>query len=175
MFFGARFFDHRFYQSRTQIAQAHDRLIYRVRHSLVQPLAGQTVALTGVDLDYQLAVTLRDRPVADKTVEVEPDKIRADLHRVPVVILPVHRLVDVQDCAAVLQRERYRRAEAVLYRAYLLILLDDPLHLVRDYLLEERWEILIVIIEGIAVDAAVLDYVLYRDLVQRALVQELYD
>lgn len=81
----------------------------------------------------------------------------------------------MQDCAAVLQREGYRRAEAVLYRAYLLILLDDPLHLVRDYLLEERREILIVIIEGIAVDAAVLDYVLDGDLVQRALVQELYE
>ena len=74
---------------------------------------------------------------------------------------------------AVFARKMERHLYALVQRTDGGVLLDQHIHLILDDLAQQGGDILVVVVEGVAVDPAVLHDAAHADLAQRLLVQQL--
>ncbi len=114
-----------------------------------------------------------DVPVSEQGVDVDLCGVVAHFHQEILVGLAVNGMIDVIDRAAVLRGVAESVVHAQTDRLHGRVLLDQGLSCVVDDLLEQRGNVLIVIIERIAADVAGVDDAAHADFVERTFVQKL--
>ena len=158
-----------------QVAQQPE-LLHDVRlHALAHPEHDLPIALALVKPHEDLPVRLRQSLPGKRRVKIAAHHAVADVHQAVLIGLVAGGIVKMQHGRSVLQGKFHGDLQALLQRVDRRVLLHDARGLVLDDLLGQRGNIRVVIIERIAVDAAVLHDVLHRDLVERTLVEQLQE
>ena len=155
-----------------QLAQAAELLVEVLLQAAVEPADEQAEGLTGVAHDERLPVLGADSARVELPFQKGLHHVAAQLHQMLLVHVAAGGIEDVQVRAAVFQNELHGDFQTVLEGLDGWVLADDQLGLLVDDGLDEIGHVAEVIIEGVAVDAALLDDVLDGDFIQRALVQQ---
>jgi len=145
-----------------------------VFHAAVEPVNDGTEAFAFVEAAEHFQVLGADC-AAELGVEVGGGDVLAGLHEVVFKDVAADGVIDVVDGAFVLHDKFDNGVYALLKGGNGGVVEDKGLELFGDDFLDESGEVVEVVIEGVAVDAAVLDDVLDGDLTERALVQELQE
>ena len=149
-----------------------DLLPHVLFHPLVQPRDADAEAQEPVVVENEPAVALRHPVSLEGTLCVGGENIIADLPEIVLENIAVDGFIDVQDRAAVPGAEVHHGVDGLLHRADVRIVRDEPVRLLPHDLLDQRGDVLVVIIKGIAVDAARFHDVLHRDLTERLFIEQ---
>ena len=144
-----------------------------VGHAPVDPVDAHAEELAFHEADHDLTVALADQVAGEGGGDIGGHRVVAQPQHALGEHVPVHRVVDVHDGTLVLQGELKRHVEALVQGRDGGVSLNELLRLLGDDLAQQGGDVVKVVVEGIAVDAAVLHNVTHADLVQGLLVQQL--
>ena len=145
-----------------------------VPHSAGDPVDGQPEQLALEEPHRQFPLLVPRRHLAVDGVEISGDDVFAQRQRILLIHIPVDGIVDMLHRLAVLQRKLERQLGALIQRADGGIGGDETIHLLLDDLLNEGGNILIMVVKGVAVDAAILHDAAHADFAQGILVKQLH-
>ena len=128
------------------------------------------MALIGKDDDAAIART--DMAFAEGGVQIGFHNVLAELHQIALINITIGGIVDMQRGAPVLQDEFHGDVQTFLIGRNARVFSDDEVAFLLGDGLDQIRNILKMIIEGVAVDAALLDDVLDGDFVQRLFVEQ---
>ena len=160
--------------SLAQFAEAVDIVRDIAFHIVVQPFDDNAEAFAFVKAYDEESVFLGNSVLRKGGIYVCLRNMGAYLPEIVLIHFPVGRSVDMQDGFFVLDSKGYGEFQSLLDAFNPGIFLDDTVSLVFENFFHKRRQILVVVIEGIAVYAAVLDNVLYCYLMIGLFIQQLY-
>ena len=111
--------------------------------------------------------------IAENAVDVGRDDVLAHSPQVLLIDVSAYGVIDMHCSLAVVHREADSRVETFFERIDRRVFGYNILRLLGDHFLYQRWKVTEVVVERVAVDTAVLDYILYGDLIHRLVVQQL--
>ncbi len=143
-------------------------------HAGGEPGGEKSEGQAGVVVVDDGIVLLRQLAVPQHRIQAEGHDPAAGAPLILLIDLAAGGVIDMQRGALFLHGGAHHGGQALLQRADRRKSADDGLGLIVDDLLQQLRDARIVVVEGVAVDAAHGDDVLHRDLGDRPLIQQLY-